>query len=146
MDSLRRCERNSCSVPSVDSICCFVVQCLRKFDEKDAVACLDVVSDMAESPLPFLFNAVDATARCMAQVGFGRWYSASRLCGARPKLRQFFLPCFPVQIMAHSAFEIHTRDCAGLVLRNLIEMKPKTIGKKGVVPEVSHTRERCDCV
>ncbi len=38
--------------------------------------------------------------------------------------------------MAHPSFEIHTRDCAGLVLRNLIEMKPKTIGKKGVVPEV----------
>ena len=40
--------------------------------------------------------------------------------------------------MSHVEFEIHTRDSAALVLRNLIEMKPKTIGKKGVVPEVPY--------
>jgi hypothetical protein len=44
------------------------LQCLQNFDEKDAISCLDVISDMAESPLPFLMNAVDTTARCMAQV------------------------------------------------------------------------------
>lgn len=40
------------------------------------------------------------------------------------------------QIMNHAGFEINTRDAAGLVLRNLIEMKPRHVGKRGLVPEV----------
>ena len=106
------------------------------------MACLDVVSDMAESPLPFLLNNVDSTARCMAQVWLSREL-AHELVGSSPlpphATRVGFSSFFNAidwQIMGHSAFEISTRDSAGLVLRNLIEMKPKTIGKKGVVPEV----------
>ena len=38
--------------------------------------------------------------------------------------------------MSHGEFDINTRDSAGLVLRNLIEMKPRAIGKRGLVPEV----------
>jgi hypothetical protein len=83
---------------------------LRRFDERDARTCLDVISDMAESPLHFLSPYVEVTARAM------------------------------IQIMNHGDFEIYTRDSAGLVLRNLIEMKPRAIGKRGLVPEVCASR------
>ena len=44
------------------------LQCLKNFDERDARACLDVISDMAESPLHFLSAYIVVTARAMVQV------------------------------------------------------------------------------
>jgi hypothetical protein len=47
-----------------------LLQCLKRFDERDARTCLDVVSDMAESPLQFLAPYVVVTAKAMCAVRY----------------------------------------------------------------------------
>lgn len=75
-------------------------------DETEAMEFLDVFGDIAESSLPVLNPCMKPFVHCL------------------------------LETMLNDNLEVSTRDSAGLVIQRLLEVKPKTVGKKGLTLDI----------